>query len=79
MIERIFVEQGIKRVELDEYLAKELDRAGFTKSEIVKTPLVTRIIVNVIKPGLAIGKSGSTIRTITETIAQRFKVENPQI
>ena len=79
MIERHFIEQGIKRVELDEYLAKEMDKAGFTKSEIVKTPLVTRIIVNVVKPGLAIGKSGSNIRKITETIAQRFGIENPQL
>mgnify|MGYP001617801489 CR=1 FL=1 len=79
MIERHFIQQGIKRVELDEYLAKEMDKAGFTKSEIVKTPLVTRIIVNVVKPGLAIGKSGSNIRKITETIATRFGIENPQL
>ncbi len=79
MIERAFIEQGIKRVELEEYLAKELERAGFTKSEIVKTPQVTRIIVNVIKPGLAIGKGGSTIRSLTETIATRFSNDNPQI
>ena len=79
MIERTFVEQGIKRVELEEYLAKELEKAGFTKSEIVKTPLVTRIIVNVIKPGLAIGKSGSNIRKLTETIATKYDIENPQL
>src|SRR3989344_4009342 len=79
MIERIFIEQGLKKLELDSYLAKELDKAGFTKSEIVKTPLVTRIVVNVTRPGLAIGKSGSNITQLTETIEKRFKIDNPQL
>ncbi|MFH1257183.1 MAG: 30S ribosomal protein S3 [Candidatus Diapherotrites archaeon] len=79
MIEKIFIEQGVKRVELEEFLKKELDRAGFTKSEIQKTPLVTRIIVNVTRPGLAIGKSGANIRQLTEIIHSRFGIENPQL
>ncbi len=79
MIEKFFVEQGIRKVELDRYLAKELEKAGFTKSEIVKTPLVTRIVVNVTRPGLAIGKSGSNISQLTETIQKRFKIDNPQL
>ncbi|MCR4335892.1 MAG: 30S ribosomal protein S3 [archaeon] len=79
MIEKYFIEQGLKKLELDDYLSKELDRAGFTKSEIVKTPLVTRIVVNVTRPGLAIGKSGSNITQLTETIAKRFGIDNPQL
>ncbi len=79
MIERTFVEQGIRNVELDKYLKSELGRAGFTKSEIVKTPLVTRIVVNVTSPGLAIGKGGQTIRQLTEEIKRRFKIDNPQL
>lgn len=79
MIERFFVEQGIKKVELEDFLRKELERAGFTKAEIVKTPLVTRIVINVVKPGLAIGRSGSAIKTLTETIEKRFGLENTQI
>ena len=79
MKEKHFIEQGMRKLELDNYLIKELDRAGFTKSEIVKTPLVTRIVVNVTRPGLAIGKSGSNITQLTETIAKRFKIDNPQL
>ena len=37
-----------KKIELEEFLRKELDKAGFTKADIVKTPMVTRIIVNVV-------------------------------
>jgi small subunit ribosomal protein S3 len=79
LIEKTFVIQGIKKLEIDDYLAKELDKAGFTKSEIMKTPLVTRIVVNVTRPGLAIGKSGSNIQTLTETIAKKFGIDNPQL
>jgi len=79
MIEKIFIRQGLKKLELDDYLAKELDRAGFTKSEIMKTPLVTRIVVNVTRPGLAIGKSGSNIAQLTRTIEERFGIDNPQL
>ncbi len=79
MIEKTFIKQGLKKLELDDYLTKELERAGFTKSEIMKTPLVTRIVVNVTRPGLAIGKSGSNIAQLTKTIEERFGIDNPQL
>ncbi len=79
MIERAFIEQGIRKVELDQFLRSKLERAGFTKSEIVKTPLVTRIVVNVVSPGLAIGKGGENIRMLTEAIKTRYGIENPQL
>ncbi|HZX20646.1 MAG TPA: 30S ribosomal protein S3 [archaeon] len=79
MLEKHFVKQALNKLKLDTYLTKELDRAGFTKSEIVKTPLVTRIVVNVTRPGLAIGKSGANIQQLTETIEKRFGIDNPQI
>src|SRR3989338_11558707 len=79
MKERTFIEQGLRKVELDRYLAKELDKAGFTKTEIIKTPLVTRIVVNVTRPGIAIGKSGQNIKQLTDTIGTRFGINNPQL
>lgn len=75
----MFIEKGIKNMELNEFLSSELYRAGFTKAEIVKTPLVTRIVVNVTKPSIAIGKGGQNIRALTDTIEKRFKIENPQL
>lgn len=79
MIEKVFVKQGLKKVQLHQYLKKELGRAGFTGFDMVKTPLVTRIIVNVSRPGLAIGKGGQNIRTLTETISKVYGVDNPQL
>ncbi|MDO8633811.1 MAG: 30S ribosomal protein S3 [archaeon] len=79
MIERTFVQQGVKLLELENFLRSELNKAGFTKTEIIKTPLVTRIVVNVTRPGIAIGKSGQNIKQLTDTIGTRFGVNNPQL
>ncbi len=45
----------------------------------MKTPLVTRIIVNVTRPGLAIGRSGNNISQLTEQIGKKFGIDNPQL
>ena len=79
MIERTFIEQGMKKIQLEEYMKKHLNRAGFTGLQMVKTPLVTRIVLRVARPGLAIGKGGQNIRMITEEIGTKFGIDNPQI
>jgi len=79
MIERVFIKKNFNKMELERYLSKKLERAGFSKLEIIKTPLVTRIVLHVAKPGLAIGKSGSTIKQLTEVIAEKHNIDNPQI
>ena len=79
MIEKAFIQQGIKNVQLADYMRKQLKSAGFTRLEIVKTPLVTRIVVNVTNPGLAIGKGGQNIRTLTKEIGEKFGIDNPQL
>jgi small subunit ribosomal protein S3 len=79
MIERKFIQKSFNKMELEDYLTKKLDRAGFSHMEIIKTPLVTRIVLHVAKPGFAIGKGGSTIKTLTEIISSKYKIDNPQI
>ena len=78
-IERKFIEDSIGRFRIAEFLEKELDRAGFSKVEIQRTPMVTRITVDVTKPGKVIGRKGKSIRDLTETIQKEFKIENPHI
>jgi small subunit ribosomal protein S3 len=79
MIERFFIEQSMKKIELENYVKSQLESAGFTNLEIVKTPLVTRIVLHVVRPGLAIGKGGTTINQLTQEIGKKFGIENPQI
>lgn len=65
--------------EIDEYLSQELKRAGYSKVEMAKTPLGTRVVIYASKPGLVIGRRGQSIRDLTKILEERFGVENPQI
>jgi small subunit ribosomal protein S3 len=78
-IERKFIDNSIIKLKISRYLTKELVRAGFSRVEIQKTPVLTRITVYVLNPGKVIGRGGQTIDRLTDTIKTRFKVENPQI
>ncbi len=74
-----FIEKGVRRAEIDDYLAEELKKAGYEKVDIQKTALGTRVIIYAARPGLVIGKRGRTVRDLTEALETRFGLENPQI
>ncbi|MCD6512268.1 MAG: 30S ribosomal protein S3 [Thermoplasmata archaeon] len=78
-IERKFVVESQRRVLLKEFLMKESERAGFGGIKIQRTPLGTLITLEVERPGLIIGRGGKRIKELTETIANKFGLENPQI
>ena len=79
MIEKIFVEEGIKKVRMNEYFRTELERAGYGGMDIKRTPMGTQITVKVEKPGMIIGKDGRRIKRITDEIVKRQELDNPQI
>lgn len=79
VIERVFVKEGIKQLQIEEFLAKRFERAGYSHTEIQRTPFGTRIIVYAHKPGLVIGRSGRTIKDLTDEIKRKFNFENPMI
>jgi small subunit ribosomal protein S3 len=74
-----FVKENARRAEIDEFLSQELKRAGYSKVEMSKTPLGTRVVVYAAKPGLVIGRRGQSIRDLTAVLEQQFGVQNPQI
>lgn len=74
-----FVTDSIKRTEIDEFLQKKLDRAGYGGVTISKTPLGTHIVVYAMRPGLVIGRGGETIRELASVLEEKFGVANPQI
>ena len=78
-IQNYFVKENARRAEIDEYLSQDLKRAGYSKVEMTKTPLGTRIVIYASKPGLVIGRRGQSIRDLTKILEERFGVENPQI
>jgi len=74
-----FITESIKKTEIDEYLQKKLDRAGYGGVSISKTPLGTHIVIYAMRPGLVIGRGGETIRELAAFLEEKFKVSNPQI
>ncbi len=74
-----FIEQGIKLMQINEYLRSELVRAGFAGVDIQKTPLGVRITLRTSRPGLVIGKGGKRIQEITDVLQDKFGLEMPQI
>jgi len=79
VIERIFVEEGIKKVRMNEYFRTELERAGYGGMDIKRTPMGTQITVKVEKPGMIIGKDGRRIKKLTDDVVRKQELDNPQI
>lgn len=78
-VEGKFIEDAITRYRVSKFLERELDRAGFSRVGIQRTPMVTRIAVEVTNPGRVIGKRGKSIQDLTDAIHKEFKIDNPQI
>ncbi len=79
MQEKQFIDKGARKVRMHEYLEEELEGAGYSRSEIVRTPTSTKIVVYAQRPGLVIGRGGSRIRELTADMEEEFGFENPQI
>jgi len=77
--ERIFIKQGLKRAELEEYLEKELERSGYGGVDIRRIPTGTRVALYVERPGMVIGRKGRSIKQLTDELAQKYGLENPQV
>ena len=80
MIEREFINEKMKQLKIKEAIEGE-----FTKSAEIggitmeKTPLGERIIISTTRPGIIIGRGGSTIKELTNKLKNKFRLENPQI
>jgi len=74
-----FITESIKRTEIDEFLQKKLERAGYGGVNLSKTPLGTHVVIYAMRPGLVIGRGGETIKELATSLEETFKVTNPQI
>jgi len=74
-----FISESLKRTEIDEFLERKIDRAGYGGVSISKTPLGTHIVIYAMRPGLVIGRGGETIRELAAFLEESFGVPNPQI
>lgn len=78
-IEKMFVQKAVRRLDVDLFLAKELERAGYLGVDIQKTPLGTHITIYAERPGLVIGRHGVTVKELAEKLEKQFGLERPQI
>lgn len=78
-IKKLFVKEGVKYMEINEFLKRKLSRAGYVNVEIMRTPIGTRLVIYAERPALVIGRKGATIREIARILEQEFGLENPQI
>ncbi len=76
MKEREFVMEGIKRVQIEEYLRDLFERAGYSHCEIQRTPLGLRVAVYAARPGIVIGRRGRNIDRIIEDLKKKFGLDN---
>jgi len=74
-----FITEAIKNTEIDEYLQKKLERAGYGGVNLSKTPLGTHVVIYAMRPGLVIGRGGETIKELATALEENFKLSNPQI
>jgi small subunit ribosomal protein S3 len=68
-----------RRASIDEFLSRELVRAGYGGVDMAKTPIGTRVTIYAVKPGLIIGRGGENIKRLTRILEEKFKLYNPQI
>ena len=78
-VRKYFINDSSKKTQIDEFLAEELKKAGYSRVELTKTPLGTRVVIYAAKPGMVIGRRGQSIRDLTRVFEEKFKIENPQI
>ena len=76
---RNLIKDNLNHLELDEFLEKELNRAGYGGVETTNTPLGTRLVIYAARPGVVIGRRGSNIRELTLILEEKFNLPDPQI
>ncbi|MEM2878614.1 MAG: 30S ribosomal protein S3 [Candidatus Hadarchaeales archaeon] len=78
-VERTFIKRGARRVGLENFLAKELEKAGYGGVEVRRIPTGTQVTLYVERPGMVIGRKGKSIKQLTDDLEKKYGLENPQI
>ncbi|MCE4600551.1 MAG: 30S ribosomal protein S3 [Desulfurococcales archaeon] len=76
---KIFLNLGLIRAKVDEYLAQNFYEAGYSGVIVTQSGLGTRIHIYAERPALIIGRRGSTIRRLHNIFQTVFGFEGVQI
>lgn len=69
---RKFVQDGIFKAELNNFLMKELAEDGYSGVEVRKTPTRTEVIIMATRTQNVLGEKGRRIRELTSVVQKRF-------
>ncbi len=78
-VEEFFIEKNWNRAKLEEFLEEELEEAGYGGMEKKRTPMGTRLTLQVERPGVVIGRGGKNIQELTEKLEKDFDLDSPQV
>lgn len=78
-VTKYFIKDASRRLEIDELLQRDLKRAGYSKVELTKSPVGTRVVIYAAKPGMVIGRRGQSIKDLTKMLEEKFGIENAQL
>ncbi len=76
---KYFIKQNSRKLAIDEFLASELNAAGYGGVDIRKMPMKTEVVIHASRPGVVIGRRGSKIRELTYILENEFGIENVQV
>jgi len=76
---KYFIEQNTRKLKIDEFLAKELNAAGYGGVEIRKMPMRTEVVIQASRPGVVIGRRGAKIRDLSYALETEYGIDNVQV
>jgi len=79
MIEKQIISQKLKEKDVEDFVFSSLGKLSCSHVKLQRTPLGEKISVHTSKPGLIVGRKGANIKALTDTLKNRFNMENPQI
>jgi small subunit ribosomal protein S3 len=79
MLKRYFVNQGLKEVQIEEFIREKFPEGSYSRTELQRTPLGIKVVIYSASPGRIIGRGGKTINEMTQSLKERFNLENPQL
>ena len=72
---RKFVQDGVFKAELNEFLMRELAEEGYAGMEVRATPIRTEIIIRATQTQNVLGDKGRRIRELTSVVQKRFRFQ----
>ena len=72
---RKFVQDGVFKAELNEFLMRELAEEGYAGMEVRATPIRTEIIIRATQTQTVLGDKGRRIRELTSVVQKRFRFQ----